>query len=707
MRKEFKLVLANMGYLVNEYDCGDFDNLDLSLFFSKSLSSLGYLLSKDSFTVLNKLNKDDLRKLYFSSIDVLKELKGDVNHIIFYKDFPNMEKYDEGDYLLRALLHYYTVSFSSYGYLGDETRSNKLEEEVFEKFDTLSIISEDEALRVLTKYFNNLIEGNVIISGANYTLMKLFMKDYPNLLAPSIIPIRMNLVMYINAYLDLSKDKIGNKLEKIDLSFIKTSTDLLRLYAIISDCDPSLDKGVYFISLDRKARRIFLSILDSICKNNRYIIDDLDMYEFLWKKAFEYLHIGEYKNVYPYAYNAAVLIRSGKYQTYNSLVCEAINNFDTKKLLSLLKAKPGIFARNLDMLLRNDKVSSNDILDGFKEIACSLSTKVLIGLWEFYKNRNDLADFRIFMFRHGLGTKFYEACENRNILDEALINRVIFIIEEALINKFSCYENLGKVYLAKELENYRIPNNNRNASLGYKTISYGSKIKLEPGGNILRFFTHWQNNDHRVDVDLSLELYDDNYKYVTTVGWHNMAGGKMISCYHSGDITTAPMGASEFVDLNYEEAKKIARYVVVCNSVYTGDRFCDIPNCFSGVMFRKNLGKKGEVFDPRSVVSKFNLTQKESNMNIALAVDLKSLELIWLDIPKNSNCFFVVAKGCNEISYALRKVNQKFMSIYDLVMFHKNRFELVSKKDADFIIDLDINSDLSPYSLDEIARDWL
>ena len=167
MRKEFKLVLANMGYLVNEYDCGDFVNLDLSLFFSKSLSSLGYLLSKDSFTVLNKLNKDDLRKLYFSSIDVLKELKGDVNHIIFYKDFPNMKKYDEGDYLLRALLHYYTVSYSSYGYLGDETRSNKLEEEVFEKFDTISIISEDEALRVLTKYFTNLIEGNVIINQAD------------------------------------------------------------------------------------------------------------------------------------------------------------------------------------------------------------------------------------------------------------------------------------------------------------------------------------------------------------------------------------------------------------------------------------------------------------------------------------------------------------------------------------------------------------
>jgi hypothetical protein len=73
-----------------------------------------------------------------------------------------------------------------------------------------------------------------------------------------------------------------------------------------------------------------------------------------------------------------------------------------------------------------------------------------------------------------------------------------------------------------------------------------------------------------------------------------MDGGKKFSSYHSGDIVSAPNGASEFIDINYVEAKEHARYVVICNYVYSGDAYKDIPECFSGVMFRKNKGKKGE-----------------------------------------------------------------------------------------------------------------
>ena len=68
---------------------------------------------------------------------------------------------------------------------------------------------------------------------------------------------------------------------------------------------------------------------------------------------------------------------------------------------------------------------------------------------------------------------------------------------------------------------------------------------------------------------------------------------------------------SEFVDLDYKKARKYARYAVVTNSVYTGQDFADIPECFSGVMFMPQIGKKGSVFNPEFVKYKFDLKNRE------------------------------------------------------------------------------------------------
>ena len=714
MRREFKLLLASKGYIVNDFSHNYLvcDNDKLAYEFSLSLSSLGFKFDKDSFNLVKKLNHNALKFLYFETIDLLKELKGDnVCHIIFYKDFPNMEKYDEFDYYLRALLHYYTSNKDSYGYLGQDIEE-ELKENLTEvyKLDDLSLISNERGINILFKYFSNLLEGKTIISEANIKLLKLFILEYGFSLKPNNIPMRVNLIKYIHIHLEMVKDKkIGDALEGIDFRFIKTVTDVLRLYAIISDADCSLDGYVYFMSIDRKARRILLELLDRICEDNKYVIDDMAAYEFLWKRALEKLHVGEYKKQFPNIYYVASLIRNGNYRTFNYKVFKAIKDNDEDTLYSLLCSKPGVFARNIDMLLRNDSLDKKRLLNSFKSVSYAISNNVLISLLNFYQNRNHLGSNRSFMYRKNLNYFIYTLAENRNLLDEELINKLIKIIKERLVYNYSNKPTIDKVYLSSDMKNYMLPTNNRNQSSGFKTVGFGSRIKLNSEDkNILRFFTHWKNGDYRVDIDLSLELFDEKYNYVTTVGWHNMAGGKNISTFHSGDIVTAPKGASEFIDLNYIEAKKVARYAVICNSIYSGGDFADINECFSGVMFRSNLGKKGEVFEAKTVQTKFDLRQRGSNLNVALAVDLESLELIWLDIPQAYNTLGLVASECSDISYILKKANQNLISIYDLVMLHKNHINFVSKKeDAKFIIDTNINSDLSPFSLEVISRDWL
>ncbi len=46
------------------------------------------------------------------------------------------------------------------------------------------------------------------------------------------------------------------------------------------------------------------------------------------------------------------------------------------------------------------------------------------------------------------------------------------------------------------MKNYTIPINNENASNGFKTLCFGSRVKLVPSvdkQDVLRFFSHWKN----------------------------------------------------------------------------------------------------------------------------------------------------------------------------------------------------------------------
>ena len=707
---ELELKLAYLGYLVLDTKLCNNNSDDLLAPLLLSYKSLGYKLDQNSYEVLRKVNEETLKDFYFKSFKLLKKTKGnDVNRLVFYKNFPDLENMTEFDYTIRAILHYLTADTIDMGYMANEIKDFNREIEEYSNLTEVKIISKMEAIKLLAKFFTNLLEGKKIISEKDKELLEIFMEKHGELINPKTMPIKINMATYLKTWLKINGNdkKLGDALSILRFDFIDTATDLLRFYAVISDGDPALDSCFKFKSVDRSARRIILSQLERIAKNNPYIIDDIVMHEKLWKKAFELLHVGEFKNKYPNAYQIAYKLRSNNYQTYNGMLNLYLLKGDDNNLFKLLKVKPGVFARKLDMLLRSDKFSSDTVLSHFKEIAKNISTKVLISLWEFYQNRNNLSDLRSLMYRKGFTYNAFGIQETREVLEPIIIQKVIEIIEQSLTDKYRSNELIEGVYLSDAMKNYMLPTNNRNQVTGFKTLTFASKVKIDNPNNdqVLRMFTHWKNSDHRIDIDLSVELFDDKFNYVKTVGWHNMrAGDKYI--LHSGDIVSAPNGASEFVDINLAYAKNIARYALICNSVFTCEAFADIPECFSGVMLRSSFGKKGEIFDPKTVHMKFDLTQKESNSNLALAIDLDTLELIWLDIPQMSYHACVVAANNLDLCYPLKKALEKHMSIYDLVKLHSLHLNFVDRKeDAKFIID--VEGDLTPFMLDELAGKWL
>lgn len=712
MHDIMKEKLFNLGYILipDEKQENLVNNDQLALFLTTCLS-YGFVFDNASLKKLSSLSLTSIKELYDDALYLMRCAVGDNYHRIFYKNFPNMEGIDSTEYIVRAFIHYLTVEEDDYGYMYQE-------EKVLERLPflekvtpkTIKVVNINEAEKLLKEWFLNTFEGNKMIPYASLYFLREIMRYFGvGNIVPNDIPFKNNIALYFKLITEIVElKKTGDKLEKADVKFVKTATDLLRIYAVLSGFYPDL-VDPYFYSVDRKTRRWIVSTLDNLAKDNPFIMDDIMLHKDYWKYAFKMLHIGDYATSFPHAYNLAKIVRNEKYRTFNSKLEKAIEDKDEKTVFKMFRIKPALFARRIDSLLRNEVFSSEKILNEFRNIAPSLSVSVLISIWNFYKaDRKTNGKIRSLMYRYSTRYMVFNIDENRKELKKEIIDEIINIIENALVSIFASRERLDKVYVSPSLKNFTIPTNNANAVSGFRTLSFGSKIKLNPEDNgIIRFFTHWKNGKGRVDVDLSLELFNEEFDQVGSLSWHNLEGGKTFDSFHSGDITTAPEGASEFIDLNYIKARKFARYAIVCNTVYTRQNYIDIPECYSGVMFRQKKGKTGEVFEPATVETKFDLVQRATDMVCSLLVDLETLELIWLDIPV-VNISNVATCEKSVLGCIIQNAILPRMTCYDLLKLHKGHISFEdNKEDATYIFDEEGSELFSPYRFDQIAKNWL
>lgn len=712
LKKIYMNELVKKNYIVIIEECSNKCSMSELGAVMKSFSSLGYTLDKESILMLSKLSTKALRDFYLAYFPLLKEIKGvNVKHTIFYRNFPEIGDISDDEMYVRAVLHYLTSNEDDEGFMNQDLEDFIREEVHNENKITLKIINKDEAIKIIVKIARDLFMSKNAIPYYYEDFLKQIIKDYGNQLHIDEIPFKENIAVYISILLPNGKKmKLGEVLSYNSLRFVKTFTDLLRVYAVLSKGDITLQNNVKFISLDRKCRRLFMSILDEIANNSPYCIDDLARHEFLFKKAFEKLHVGEYKDKYPLIRKIVKDFRNDEYLTFYGKL-EMLKD-DQKAYLSLLKTRPGEFARRLDSIIRNPNYDLELSLKEFLTISDKVSTTVLLSLYRFYLNRNSNSR-RVVKIKKNYNIIFHEFDDTRLDVKEEIVNKVLETIKTSLINIYSSYPFQGKVYLDESLKNYSLPINSRNASSQNKTLTYGTKIKLkEEDKKYLRFFTHFRNmkegNNKIVDIDLSIEFVNEDLTESFSLSWHDLGSGKRFDSFHSGDIITAPDGASEFIDLNYMQAREYARYAVVTNSVYTGQDFADIPECFSGVIFLDAKGRRGKVFNPEFVEYKFDLTQKGSNQNIAFALDLETLELIWLDTPFYYHYSNIIASGNSGIIYALMDALKKSMNMYDFFLLHKNHMEIVEdKEEADIIISDQDDATIRPFDVEIISALWL
>lgn len=663
----------------------------------KNVESLGYTFSKQLMNGFRTLSTGEFTAVYTALVKELREIVG--AHVAYkpmYPQFPQQVMDAEDiELYINAILHYMTLALPA------EEVKKRLP--LLDRVDLKVIGLGDEA--DFARLIRQLIQANGSISDSDKEGIEWAITHVEDLEAilPEEIPSKENVAFVVGALLKhdrVSMDLIGR--------YFKTATDVLRLAAAMSEGDVSLAAPTRFRAFKRPERRLLLGLLEG-CGN---MTEDMLRYKERWIRLGERLHPAEYKQRFFRCREAFDILRNDRpYQTFNSKVELALLSGDVWEAVELLESRPGEFARRLDHLLRLSGEAA-DIVEFFRMKAQEVSTPVLLQVMAHFAHRNDRQKLRVFFPKGNVG-KAVAVDKRLPKLNPAVCVELVSICREALVQRFSGLPALGKVYLDEQLKQHLVPYSQRSASKSLRTLVRGSRMEL-PKGDTIRFFTWWKEGEvngkptGRVDIDLSAVMYDSRWQYMEHISYTNLRSAQY-RAVHSGDITAAPNGACEFIDMDIPSVLRYGgRYVVASLNSYTSQPYCDLPECFAGWMMRKQPGS-GEIFEPATVVDKVDLAA-DTEIAIPVILDLKERMVIWTDIAltRHPNFFNNVEgnqRGMVLMGKAMTSLQKA--NLYELFMLHAQaRGELVeTPAEADTVYSL--QKGITPFDTATIMAEYM
>jgi hypothetical protein len=704
--------------------------------FNRNLISLGFVCSQELTGAMAGLSEEDLGDLYRQVVPVLQKMTG--AHRTFrpmYPNFPDqvMEASDLELYL-NAIAHYWaaavrdvaqgrprlfggrlvegaagtpisietlTVPLQWLPEYAVENREALPEQEVSLK--VIDLGDQDDFWRVFTR----LAGSNGSLSESDKAVVQWFVENQREgipLYLPPTIPQKENLTFLVGSLL---KHEIPTYLTP----YLKTATDVLRVAVVMSSGDVSLATPGKLRRFKRTERRFLLDALEDIPA----ITEDMLRRPEVWKRLGRELRPGDYASRYPKTLKAFDVVRNDEaFETFNGKVEAGLIHQDVTAVTELLKTRPGDFARRFDHLLRTSGERAEVALNGFKDVAHKVSTPVLLQVHAHFKNRDRATDHRAF-FPKGSVAKVQVIDETLPPLPaiklaegEPLDKHIARFVRETLVRRFKSLPSLGKVYVDEGLRSQNVPFAQRSASKSLRTISRGSRLAL-PICDTLRFFVWWMEPEgERTDIDLAAVFFSSEWKRLGDVSYYNL---KEWGSAHSGDITSAPKGAAEFIDLHMPTVQeKGVRYVSMVIYSYTQQAFKDLPECFAGWMARQKV-QSGEIFEARTVRDKIDIAG-DTTVNIPLIIDLQEKQVVWADIALTSRGPINNARKNGESLVLMGKAVTGLVkpTLYDLFDMHAEargtaRCSEATQSDADTVFSQ--HKGITPFDADRIMSEFM
>ena len=592
----------------------------------KKFEGYGYTFDKELAKTLYALNTEKLKKISDTFLEVVRKFKSDNAYTVFYRNFPEevMNLSEMKTYFLQ-FLHYLI------GYLPEGAEVNESEESIetepseFVKLSHLKRVSETEMFDLL----KNLLSSNVTLSETN-------LKDVLTLLKYCDEKETKELIRQIKMKETLMRiAKVQFEETGSTYAEFSTATDVLRFIAFLSG--EKLNSR--FIAF-KYFKRPELNMLVSKLENVNYLLDDMKHYRKPWRKFFLMNGNRISFKKYPKVKQAADMLfgkfshitKKGKFELSRSRMNE-MSDTEFEEFLANFSKYSGDYIRNLLSLVnRVSEERVEKVLKYFLDAAKEANTRLLFQVCD-----------RILNVKSGEAGRVVNAKNNWLVLEETInisdtiLQKTAEAVRHAILEKLSEKEPLGKVWIDESYQNIAMTTSEKDSNSSLRPLTRGSVIPYSSEVDTLRFFVAWKNfKGNRVDLDLSAVKFDADFNHLGEVAYysHNQKGMAF-----SGDITDAPQGALEYIDIfDIEKVKEDGtRYVLMTVRSYNGYTYKEMGTAYAGVL---ELSKK-EAKDKKNLYSSavrhgFALSSNTQTVN-TIIVDLEKSEYVWLDMNLPTN----------------------------------------------------------------------
>lgn len=569
----------------------------------------------------------------------------------FYKGFPEeVLSVSDSELVLNAIVHYMTGSTEPI--IEPEYKKESIGTD-------LSELLNRKPVKTISHIYTQVEAIKTIFEGIYYSKLALSKEDLNTLgvlsgLIPSFLKyldslgnpiLRTNLpALYAALWKDI-KGKTNGFYFKCD-----TYTDVLRLANAING-----DYYLYEFSpvLTTSDKKMILRTFEHV----ESTFDDIVHYKEYWKHFDRLCQFS--KKRYPQFKAAIKLLYSKGYGvTASSVLQWSIDNLSSGRYTSLkaLEKRPSEFCRSLLSILSSPKIDQIRILESFQSVIDKIPSKLLIQLYNRIINLGN-SDIRTVSYN---GENWFYP---ENLKEIKLKNNVnIYVLASSIAEKVQSrfISNLPEEYSNIDLSEYRdlaIPTSLQDYKNHFNFITPFTRIKVNK--DKLRLLTYWENTKHKdvenvVDVDLSVQFMGNGED--STISYYNLRNNFAV---HSGDITDAPNGAVEAVDIDRIEALNCGyRYALISLYTFTFETFKDVGTVSFGFT---DFGSELSLEDTSHISDLYGVSSDNRSCYPAL-YDMKTNEIIILD----------KSVKVNELGYGGTNVESNIGNIHDLTNYYSS-----------------------------------
>ena len=366
----------------------------------------------------------------------------------------------------------------------------------------------------------------------------------------------------------------------------------------------------------------------------------------MWVRMIRELRLGEYSRKPGYErlnrlldtfYKDEYSVWKGRLDKALGINCGCV---DYSKALTLLKQRPGTFARSLFSIML--RLGPNPTIQAFKDILDKVPPRLVLSLANAADLYFDTDAQRIARPLTG-STKsipYNKKLDNFTPEQRESLKRSVWsLYKDAMTSRFQ-KEDLsstsGKIFIDKALYDIPVSVGDRSSSIQDASAALqGTRFRVE--GDAVRLFMQWGVGlkAQHLDMDLSVAIcYKDGHREDCGYFQLTLPGAK-----HSGDIRNIPdqVGTAEYIELTIPELKNTgAKYVAFTCNAYSHGAIS--PNLMVGWMnsaFPMAISNEtGVAYDPSTVQHIVRISEGNLEKGLVFGVlDIDKREITWLEMP--------------------------------------------------------------------------